>query len=66
MIEEGDDDEADFFYEFDEAADVMTVIVVANIPPGEKEDYQNYNGNTGRFEMEFTLTKEGVSYEVAN
>lgn len=66
VIDEDADDEADLFYEFDEAADVMKVIVVANIPPGENLDFQNYNGNTGRFEMEFTLTKEGVSYEVAN
>lgn len=66
VIDEDADDEADLFYEFDEATDEMKVIVVANIPPGENLDFQNYNGNTGRFEMEFTLTKEGVSYEVAN
>ena len=55
-----------FFYEKDEAEDIVKFIVVANIPPGADPDYENYNGNSGRLEMQFTVSREGVDYEVLN
>ena len=59
-------DFTDFFYNIDEEADEINITVVANIPHGQDLKFENYNGEMGRFEMEFTLTKEGVHYEVVN
>ena len=61
-----EDDDTDFFYVMDEGKDSFQVIVVPNIPNGKDPGFENYNGKTGRFQMEFTLTKEGVKYEEAN
>lgn len=60
------DDNINHFYEIDEDADEVRVIVVTDISEGADPNYENYDGQKGRFEMEFTLNKEGVSYEVLN
>ncbi|MEQ8524945.1 hypothetical protein [Gracilimonas sp.] len=54
------------FYEIDEEADEITVMVVGEISLGEDPEYQNYDGQEGKFEMMFILNEEGVSYEVLN
>ncbi|MAL18979.1 MAG: hypothetical protein CL670_04755 [Balneola sp.] len=60
------DDNTNFFYEIDEEADELSIIVVTDISLGEQPGFENYDGQAGRFEMEFTLNKEGVEYEVRN
>jgi hypothetical protein len=60
------DDETNFFYEIDEEDDELIVIVVTDISLGEDPEFENYDGQVGRFEMEFTVNKEGVEYEVRN
>lgn len=60
------DDDADFFYSINEEEDLLTFIVVANIPPGANPEYENRNGNKGKMEMEFVVSKEGVTYEILN
>jgi hypothetical protein len=61
-----EDDNANFFYEMDEAADELTVFVVSDVPLGDDPDFENYDEQTGRYEMKFTLSDEGVEYEVRN
>lgn len=68
-IKETDDEEDDnlnYFYEIDEEADELTVIVVADVSRGEEASFENYDGQTGKYEMQFTLSDEGVDYEVRN
>lgn len=60
------DDNINHFYEIDEDADEVKIIAVTDISLGSDQEYENYDGQIGRFEMEFTLNKEGVSYEVLN
>jgi hypothetical protein len=61
-----DEDNLNHFYEIDEEADEVRVIVVADVSIGSDPEYENYDGQIGRFEMMFTLNEEGVSYEVLN
>jgi hypothetical protein len=61
-----DEDNLNHFYEIDEEADEVRVIVVADVSIGSDPDYDNYDGQVGRYEMKFTLNEEGVSYEVLN
>lgn len=61
-----DEDNLNHFYEIDEEADEVRVIVVADVSIGSDQEYENYDGQIGRFEMMFTLNEEGVSYEVLN
>ena len=61
-----DEDNLNHFYEIDEEADEVRVIVVADVSIGSDPEYENYDGQIGRFEMIFTLNEEGVSYEVLN
>ncbi|MFP8490299.1 hypothetical protein ACKGJO_14545 [Gracilimonas sp. Q87] len=61
-----DEDNLNHFYEIDEEADEIRVIVVADVSLGSDPDYKNYDGQIGRHEMMFILNKEGVSYEVLN
>jgi len=61
-----DDDNINHFYEIDKEADEIKVIVVTDISLGADPEYKNYDGQTGQFEMRFTLNKEGVNYEVLN
>ncbi|WP_103664490.1 hypothetical protein [Gracilimonas amylolytica] len=61
-----DEDNLNHFYEIDEEADEVRVIVVADVSIGSDPDYENYDGQVGRYEMNFTLNEEGVSYEVLN
>ncbi|MDZ7807775.1 MAG: hypothetical protein U5K71_11760 [Gracilimonas sp.] len=61
-----DDDHINHFYEIDAEADEIKVIVVTDISLGSDPEFENYDGQKGRFEMVFTLNEEGVSYEVLN
>lgn len=61
-----DEDNLNHFYEIDEEADEIRVIVVADVSIGSDPEYENYDGQIGRFEMRFTLNEEGVDYEVLN
>ncbi|WP_428235248.1 hypothetical protein [Gracilimonas sp.] len=54
------------FYEIDEEADEIKVLVVGEISLGEDPEYENYDGQKGKYEMMFTLNEEGVRYEVLN
>jgi hypothetical protein len=60
------EDNLNHFYEIDEEADEVRVIVVADVSIGSDPEYENYDGQIGRFEMMFTLNEGGVSYEVLN
>lgn len=66
IVDQSLDDNINYFYEIDEKADEIKVVVVTDISLGEDLEYENYDGQKGRFEMMFTLNKEGVSYEVLN
>ena len=59
-------DNVNFFYEIDEEQDELKVIVVTDVSLGEDPNYENYDGQTGRFEMMYTLNQEGVHYEIRN
>ena len=59
-------DDTNYFYETDEDQDQLKVIVISEIALGELADYQNYDGQIGKYEMVFTLNKQGVKYEVLN
>ncbi len=61
-----DEDNLNHFYDIDEEADEVRVIVVADVSIGSDPEYNNYDGQVGRYEMMFTLNEEGVSYEVLN
>jgi hypothetical protein len=61
-----DDDNTNYYYEIDEEADELKVIVVTEVSLGEDPEFENYDGQTGQFEMMFTLSEEGVDYEVRN
>ena len=65
-LEPDESDNINHFYEIDEEEDEIKVLVVAEVSLGEDPEYQNYDGQTGKFEMMFTLNEEGVSYEVLN
>ncbi|MAO65503.1 MAG: hypothetical protein CL666_10935 [Balneola sp.] len=60
------DDNTNYFYELDEEADELRVIVVTDVSRGENPEFKNYDGQVGRLEMEFTVNKQGVGYEVRN
>lgn len=59
-------DDTNYFYEIDEDEDQIKVFVISEIALGEHTDYQNYDRQIGKYEMVFTLNKEGVKYEVLN
>ncbi len=59
-------EDINYFYTLDEAKDELTVIAVCDVSLGQDSEYVNFDGQKGRFEMQFTLTKEGVEYEVRN
>ncbi len=61
-----DTDKLNYFYEIDEGEDEIKVLAVAEVSLGEDPEYQNYDGQKGKFEMMFMLNEEGVSYEVLN
>jgi len=61
-----DEDTINYFYKTDAEKDEVKVIVVSEIAPGSNAEYENFDGQTGRLEMMFTLNKEGVGYEVLN
>ena len=61
-----DDDEMDYYYEIDEANDEITITVATIVSNGEDPEFQNKNGQTGKYEIAFTLNKQGVNYEVLN
>ena len=42
------------------------MIVVTDVSRGENPEFKNYDGQVGRLEMEFTVNKQGVGYEVRN
>ncbi|WP_421773706.1 hypothetical protein [Gracilimonas sp.] len=65
-IKHGDSDQINHFYTIDEEKDEVIVRVVAEVSLGEDPEYQNFDGQTGKFEMMFTLNEEGVRYEVLN
>lgn len=65
-INPDESDQINHFYEIDEEKDEVRVYAVTDVSPGEDPEYQNYDGQKGRFEMIFTLNEEGVSYEVLN
>ncbi|MEX2605303.1 MAG: hypothetical protein WD361_13925 [Gracilimonas sp.] len=65
-VNQNSDDNINHFYEIDEENDAIRIIVVSEISLGEDPDYENYGGKQGQFEIEFTLNKEGVRYEVLN
>jgi|AntRauTorcE11897_2_1112592.scaffolds.fasta_scaffold00005_123 hypothetical protein len=60
------DDETNYFYTADEEEDELIVIVVTEVSLGENPEFENYDGQRGRFEMVYTLSEEGVDYEVRN
>lgn len=61
-----DDDNTNYYYEIDENSDELKVIVVTDVSHGDDPEYENYDGQKGRFEMMFTLSDDGVEYEVRN
>lgn len=65
-INQRESDQINHFYIIDEEKDEVIVRVVAEVSLGEDPEYQNYDGQTGKFEMRFTLNEEGVRYEVLN
>lgn len=66
VVNQDIDDHINHFYEIDEEKDEISVIAVSEISLGSDPEYENYDGQKGRFEMLFTLNEEGVSYEVLN
>ncbi|MGN8224874.1 hypothetical protein [Gracilimonas sp. BCB1] len=65
-VKKDDSDQINHFYTIDEEKDEVIVRVVAEVSLGEDPEYQNFDGQTGKFEMMFTLNEEGVRYEVLN
>lgn len=61
-----EDDALNYFYEMNEEADELSVIVVSDIALGEHAMFENYDGQTGQFEIAFHLNKEGVRHEIRN
>lgn len=59
-------DQINHFYEINEEEDEIKVLVVAEVSRGQDPEYQNYDGQKGKFEMMFTLNEKGVGYEVLN
>ena len=65
-LKQSKSDQINHFYTLDEEKDEVRVYAVTDVALGEDTEYQNYDGQTGKFEMMFTLNEEGVSYEVLN
>lgn len=65
-VSQSSDDLINHFYEIDEDEDEIRVFVVSEVALGEDPEHKNYDGQTGQFEMKFTLNEEGVTYEVLN
>jgi hypothetical protein len=63
---EEEEDEDIYFYEEDQANDVLTVIAVSKVVPGANTEFQNFDGQTGMLEIRVSLSKKGVSYALKN
>ena len=55
-----------YFYEKNKDANTLKVIGVSKVVQGVVDNFKNYDNQTGKLQLEVTLTESGVTYEVVN